>query len=66
VDHVRSGPSGVHVVTAQGEFFTELTLKVLEERAGLVRCHYPLGDPGRDQAIARDGPVATANAVSAA
>jgi len=34
--------------------------------AGLVRCHYPLGDPGRDQAIARDGPVATANTVSAA
>jgi two-component system LytT family response regulator len=36
---VKSGESGVYVVTAKGELFTELTLKVLEERAGLVRCH---------------------------
>jgi len=26
---------------------------------GCVRCHYPLGDPQRAAAIARDGPVAT-------
>jgi dipeptide transport system ATP-binding protein len=25
--------------------------------AGLVRCHYPLGDPRREAEIARDGPV---------
>jgi dipeptide transport system ATP-binding protein len=25
---------------------------------GLVRCHYPMGDPARKAAIARDGPVA--------
>jgi two-component system LytT family response regulator len=39
VELVRSGPAGVFVVTAAGEFFTELTLKVLEERGGLLRCH---------------------------
>jgi two-component system LytT family response regulator len=27
------------VVTSHGEFFTELTLGVLEARAGLLRCH---------------------------
>ena len=27
------------MVCQKGEFFTELTLHVLEERAGLVRCH---------------------------
>ena len=36
---VRSDLSGVHVVSAQGEFFTELTLKVLERRTRLLRCH---------------------------
>lgn len=39
VEAVRSDLAGVHVVTAEGEFFTELTLKVLEDRAGLFRCH---------------------------
>lgn len=39
VDHVRSSAAGVYVVTAAGEFLTELTLRVLEERGGLVRCH---------------------------
>lgn len=39
IELVRSGAAGVHVVTAQGELFTELTLKVLEERGGLLRCH---------------------------
>ena len=39
VELVRSSEAGVYVVTAAGELFTELTLKVLEERAGLVRCH---------------------------
>lgn len=39
VELVRSGPAGVFVVTAGGEFFTELTLKVLEDRGGLLRCH---------------------------
>lgn len=39
IELVRSGAAGVHVVTAQGELLTELTLKVLEERGGLLRCH---------------------------
>jgi len=39
VEYVRSGEAGVYVVCAGGEHFTELTLKVLEERAGLLRCH---------------------------
>ena len=39
VDHVRSSAAGVYVVTAAGEFLTDLTLRVLEERGGLVRCH---------------------------
>jgi two-component system LytT family response regulator len=39
VEYVYSDLSGVHVVTSQGSFFTELTLKVLEDRTGLLRCH---------------------------
>jgi two-component system LytT family response regulator len=39
VESVRSSEAGVYVVTAAGEHFTELTLRVLEERAGLVRVH---------------------------
>ena len=39
VELVRSSEAGVYVVSAGSELFTELTLKVLEERAGLVRCH---------------------------
>jgi two-component system LytT family response regulator len=39
VEFVRSSEAGVYVVTAGGEYFTELTLSVLEARAGLLRCH---------------------------
>lgn len=39
VELVRSSEAGVYVLTAKGELFTELTLRVLEERAGLLRCH---------------------------
>ncbi len=39
VDHVRSDLSGVHVVLPNGECFTDLTLKVIEERTPLMRCH---------------------------
>jgi len=39
VEHVRSELSGVHLVTAAGSFFTELTLKTLEDRTSLMRCH---------------------------
>jgi dipeptide transport system ATP-binding protein len=36
-----------------------------EWQGGQVRCHYPLGDPSRQQAIARDGPVPDARAADA-
>lgn len=40
VEYVRSSAAGVYVVTASGELFTELTLRVLETRTGpLTRCH---------------------------
>ena len=40
VELVRSGDAGVYVVTASGELFTELTLRVLEAKVPrLVRCH---------------------------
>jgi two-component system LytT family response regulator len=39
VEYVKSSAAGVYVVSAAGELFTDLTLKVLEERAGLLRCH---------------------------
>lgn len=39
VDYVKSDITGVYVITAEGEFYTDLTLKVLEARAGLLRCH---------------------------
>jgi two-component system, LytTR family, response regulator len=39
VEFVRSSEAGVYVVTAAGEFYTELTLSVLEARASLLRCH---------------------------
>ena len=39
IEFARSSEAGVYVVGPRGEFFTELTLRVLEERAGLVRCH---------------------------
>ena len=38
VDYVFSDVAGVHVVTHEGQFFTELTLKVLAERTALLRC----------------------------
>jgi two-component system LytT family response regulator len=39
VELVRSSAAGVYVVTARGEFFTDLTLQVLEEKTDLMRCH---------------------------
>ena len=40
IELVRSSVAGVYVVTASGELFTELTLRVLETRTGkLTRCH---------------------------
>ncbi len=39
IEYVRSSETGVHVVCPGGEFFTELTLQVLETKTNLVRCH---------------------------
>jgi two-component system LytT family response regulator len=39
VEVVKSGLAGVYVVVPNGELFTDLTLRVLEERARLLRCH---------------------------
>jgi len=38
VVYVFSDLAGIHLVTSEGKFFTELTLKVLEERTPLLRC----------------------------
>ena len=39
VEYAHSDISGVHVYIAEGGYYTELTLKVLEGRAGYLRCH---------------------------
>jgi two-component system, LytTR family, response regulator len=39
VEYVRSGETGVYVISQNGEFYTDLTLQVLENKTGLVRCH---------------------------
>lgn len=39
VDYISTTAAGVHVTNQEGEFFTELTLKLLEERTPLIRCH---------------------------
>ncbi len=39
VEYAHSDISGVRVFSADGGFYTELTLKVLEKRAGYLRCH---------------------------
>lgn len=39
VEYVSAGQAGIHLVTADGEYITDVTLKVLEERTQLVRCH---------------------------
>ncbi len=39
VEYVRSDIAGLYVVCSFGEYYTELTLKVLEARTNLIRCH---------------------------
>jgi len=39
VEYVRCDISGVHVVTADGEAHTDMTLSAIEEKTDLVRCH---------------------------
>jgi two-component system LytT family response regulator len=39
VEFIATSIAGVHTATADAEYFTEVTLKVLEERTQLFRCH---------------------------
>lgn len=39
VVYITTTVAGVHVATVDGAYFTEVTLKVLEERTSLLRCH---------------------------
>ena len=39
VECIATTVAGVHAATADAEYFTEVTLKVLEERTPLLRCH---------------------------
>ena len=39
VEYVHCDLSGVHVVTAEGEAATDMTLAALEEKTDMVRCH---------------------------
>lgn len=39
VESVRSGETGVYVICQGVEFYTDLTLQVLESKTDLVRCH---------------------------
>ncbi len=39
VESVRSGEAGVYVTCQNGEFYTDLTLQVIENKTDLVRCH---------------------------
>jgi two-component system LytT family response regulator len=39
IEYVRSGESGVYVVCRNGEFYTDITLQILESKTCLVRCH---------------------------
>lgn len=61
VELVKSTLSGVYVVSAQGEFGTELTLQVLEARAGLLRCHkqFLVNAAAVDEVALGDGSNAT-------
>lgn len=60
VEFVRSDLSGIHLVSTDGEFFTELTLKTLEERTALVRCHkqYLVNPAVIDEILLLDGGLA--------
>lgn len=60
VDCVRSDLAGVHVVCSKGEFFTELTLKVLEDKTDLFRCHkqFLVNLKGIDEIVFRESSLA--------
>jgi two-component system LytT family response regulator len=61
IEFARSELSGVYVVTAQGEYATDLTLRVLELRAGMLRCHkqYLVNPNLVDEILLEEGSTAT-------
>jgi two-component system, LytTR family, response regulator len=60
IEYVRSGESGVYVVCRNGEFYTDLTLQVLERKTRLVRCHkqFLVNIDGVDEIILRENMLA--------
>jgi two-component system, LytTR family, response regulator len=60
IEYVRSGESGVYAVCRSGEFYTELTLQILETKTPLVRCHkqYLVNLDRVDEIILRENMVA--------
>ncbi|KAA0257134.1 two-component system response regulator BtsR [Deferribacter autotrophicus] len=39
IQYVKSDITGVHIVTEEREYFTDLTLKTIEQKTDLFRCH---------------------------
>jgi two-component system LytT family response regulator len=39
VEYIRSDATGVHVISHENEYYTELTLKTLVQKTNLVQCH---------------------------
>ena len=60
MEFLQASPAGVHVSTQNGEYYTEVTLKVLEERSALLRCHkqYLINLDAIDEIVLLDGGMA--------
>lgn len=60
VESIFSDTAGVHVHSADGDYFTDLTLKVLEARTPLVRCHkqYLINLDNLDEILLQEGGTA--------
>jgi two-component system, LytTR family, response regulator len=66
VEYVRSGEAGVYVICRNGEFYTDLTLQVLENKTNLVRCHkqFLINIDLVDEIILRENGVAEIKTIS--
>jgi DNA-binding LytR/AlgR family response regulator len=66
VEYVQCSAAGVYVVTAKGEFFTELTLQVLEAKTDLIGIYRRAPGAARPGSFARTAwlPVSTAGRCS--
>lgn len=67
VEFIFTEPAGVHIATSHGEYFTEVTLKVLEERTPLLRCHkqYLINVDSIDEIILMEAGLAKIRTLSA-